>query len=214
MKFKGWRAAIALALGLATASANVAGAVTVANTGAQQYEYYWSVGRDVTVAALFSLAAPTTITELSLSLISLGGGTGTVAVDVAPDVAGAPGAPSFSTTMIAPAYAGDWSTAAWPVLSGLAWTLGAGDYWLVLSGTSAGDYGPAGPVPSPLASYIARAVGSPTWQSVDDSPFGVRIEGELARIGAVPLPAGVGLLVGAFGIAAAMRGVDRVRKAA
>lgn len=111
-------------------------------------------------------------------------------------------------------YTGDFSFGAngWSGLSGLNWSLAAGNYWVAFT-TASNDFSLIMPydTPKPLKGYVYGTDGNWHYSNVPLN-FAVKINGTSSPSG-VPEPASWAMLIGGFGMAGAAFRARRVRVA-
>lgn len=177
--------------GLSLLVVQPAAAATLVDTGqpTQQFggttvaQYQWLAGE-------FTLSSAATITQVQGWL-----GTGAPSVGVRAaiysDGGDAPGTKLFSADFTAISSGGSWQGA-----DGLAWALGAGDYWISFETDSSDPsaYMPLG-APGLLNRYAFTSNQGTSWMQNGFSGNGVRIFG---NAGAVPEPAAWGLMILGF----------------
>ena len=152
------------------------------------------------LAAKFTLLAETTIGSVE-GWMNWGYG-GRATFSVLADFNGLPGGFRHGTTVYLPAT--PLNGADWRGASGLAWTLTAGDYWLVFA-DKARDAGsgamPPG-APAPLLAYASTPGLANQWMSANTLDLGVRIMGPGPGLPMVPEPASAALMLAGAGMLA------------
>ncbi len=144
----------------------------------------WSLFSDQDLAAKFTLAQATTITDVE------GWMNGFIAGDITfaifDDAGATPGTELFSSTVFAVPLAENANE--WVGAHGLSWAVGPGTYWATFEvrGASVADFAMPQGAPAPLANYASRQNAG--WHDAGTLDFGVRVHG------VVPEPATMTLL--------------------
>lgn len=169
----------------------------------------WSLTPGRTLGGKFTLGSAHEITEIQTFMTAVNLNP-TFTIQIWSDFGNLPATSLFSQDFVVSATH---STAAWESFSGLSWTLGAGDYWMVMTAKSCsfgfcGNW--YGEAPNPMSKY-AEDFGS-FWVALP-SPSGnlsVRIYGDPALdTSPVPLPGALPLFLSGLGAL----GIFRWRKA-
>ncbi len=154
----------------------------------------WSLFSSQSLAAEFTVASNTTITDIEGWMANTNGGTGTIALYS--DGGNLPGTELFSSGFTSSTL----SSAAWSGVSGLSWNVAAGTYWVAFE-VRPGDAlegAMPGASASPLLNEAFNTGYGTSWSEYDGLDIGVRIS-------AVPVPAAVWLfasgLIGLIGVA-------------
>ncbi|MBC2661375.1 PEPxxWA-CTERM sorting domain-containing protein [Novosphingobium flavum] len=174
---------------LATLMAPMAEAATLVDTGTPT-TLGSALAPGGTLAGKFTLGSASTITGVQGYIGGAGGHTITVSLF-------GPGTlPSYANTLQTTSFTSTGSTGSWQGVSGLNWSLAAGDYWIGFD--SNGNDAMGGGSPNPLRSY-AYGVGG-TFYPYNVLGFGVQITGVTA---AVPEPSTWLLMICGIGLVAA-----------
>lgn len=186
MRFGKWKSLQSAITAILLASVVPAYSATLIDTGTPQGGNYADFGGWSYFAGGFSLASSTNITSVFGYFSNQYGSDGSFSVQILADGGNIPGSAVLFSQDV---NIGNHAAANWYGVSGVNWTLGAGNYWVAFVPVSSSLDGQAPyPAPNPLVEYALNTGG---WNG-DNSGFGVRMEGD-AVVAQTPLPAALPL---------------------